>query len=190
MHAIEPDGTSQALPVFETERLLVRPRSMADFAACLAMDRDPLVTQYVQGPWNDPEKHERFLRDRIETSFGPGLGYWSIVPRQNPDQFLGWILLIPFDGVGPGIEIGWRLNRQAWGKGYATEAARPVLTHGFLTLGIDRIVADIDPANAASMRVSEKIGLMLTDEGDDHGQPRACYALDKSEFVRRLDQND
>ncbi len=48
---------------------------MADFETCLAMDRDPDVTRYIRGPWNDPEEHRRFLTDRIQTAWAPGLGY-------------------------------------------------------------------------------------------------------------------
>jgi hypothetical protein len=51
---------------------------MAEFDACLAMDRDPEVTKCINGPWHEPAKHEEFLRDRIGTSLGAGLGYWSI----------------------------------------------------------------------------------------------------------------
>lgn len=88
---------------------------MADYEACLAMDRDPEVVRYIPVPWDDAEKHEAFLRERIQTDFGGGLGYWSIFGRDAESRFLGWILLIPYDGVGPQVEIGWRLNRSAWG---------------------------------------------------------------------------
>ncbi|WP_237712056.1 GNAT family N-acetyltransferase [Paraburkholderia xenovorans] len=92
------------------------------------MDRDPEVVKFVAEPWNDHEAHARFLKHRIEADFGRGLGYWSIFPKENPVQFLGWVLLTPYDAVGPGIEIGWRLARKGWGHGYATEAARRVAT--------------------------------------------------------------
>ena len=117
------------LPTFDTARLTVTPRTLADLTACLAMDRDPEVTKFITGPWSDPDRHEAFVRERIETDFGEGLGYWSVFSRKRLDHFLGWVLLIPYDGVGPEIEIGWRFNRDAWGKGFATEAARPVLEH-------------------------------------------------------------
>lgn len=141
------------------------------------MDRDPDVTRFIPGPWNDLEKHERFLRDRIENSFGNGLGYWSIFPRERPDQFLGWILLIPYDGSGPEIEIGWRLNRLAWGKGYATEAAKPIVEHAFEALRLSRIVADIDLGNTPSMRVAEKIGLKYIGDGRREGRPCKSYVM-------------
>ena len=83
--------------------------------------------------------------------------------RERPDQFLGWILLIPYDGVGPEVEIGWRFNRKAWGKGFATEAATPVLKHALETLALRRVVADIDADNVGSIQVAIKIG--MSDEG-------------------------
>jgi len=123
------------------------------------MDRDPEVTKFIPGPWADPERHEAFVRERIEADFGPGLGYWSVFEREHSDRFLGWVFLIPYDGVGPDIEIGWRFVREAWGKGYATEAAKPVLEHAFQTVGLHRVVADIDPRNDGSIRVATKIGM-------------------------------
>jgi len=170
------------LPSFETNRLLVRPRTVADFEACLAMDRDPEVTRFIPGPWNNPPEHEAFLRKRIETSLGEGLGYWSIFQKQQLDRFLGWILLIPYDGIGPEIEIGWRLNRLAWGKGFATEAARPILEHAFRTVGMNRVVADIDPRNLPSIRVAKKIGMRFVGDGVHGKDPCKCYAIEKRDL--------
>lgn len=68
------------------------------------------------------------------------------------------VLLTPLDLVGPEIEIGWRLRRTCWDRGYATEAARPVLHHAFHTLGLPEVIADINPDNMASRRVAQKLG--------------------------------
>lgn len=163
------------LPTFHTARLTVRQRTLEDLPACLAMDRDPDVTKFIPGPWRNPVRHEAFVRERIGVDFGAGFGYWSVFAHEHPDRFLGWILLIPYDGVGPEIEIGWRFNREAWGHGYATEAAKPVLDHAFETLKLDRVVADIDPANSASIRVALKIG--MTDEGLKEHNGALCRAF-------------
>jgi len=148
------------------------------------MDRDPEVVRFVPVPWKDPAEHERFLSDRIRNSLGDGLGYWSIFPKDRPDRFLGWILLIPYDGEGPEIEIGWRLNRLSWGKGYATEAAKPIVEHAFKTVRVPRILADIDPRNTPSMRVAEKIGLTYIGDGDHGGTPCRSYMLTIEDFTR------
>lgn len=174
------------LPDFETPRLLLRPRTMEDFDACLAMDRDPEVTRYIQGPWADPDEHRRFLADRIQRTWPPGQGYWSIFAKAEPGTFLGWVLLIPYDGVGPEIDIGWRLRQAAWGKGYATEATRPVVAHAFDTLGLPRLVADIDPRNAPSMHVAAKIGMRFVgDKAYADGQPCKSYVLTREAYAER-----
>ena len=156
---------------------------MADFEACLAMDRDPDVTRYLRGPWDDPEEHRCFLTDRIQTAWPSGLGYWSIFAKVRPDEFLGWILLIPYEGIGPEIDIGWRLRQVAWGKGYAGEAARPVVEHAFKTVGLTRLVADIDPRNTPSMRVAEKIGMTFVgDNAYSDGHPCKSYVTTAESF--------
>ncbi|OEC92903.1 MULTISPECIES: GNAT family N-acetyltransferase [unclassified Rhizobium] len=174
------------LPNFETERLILIPRTMADLDDCIAMDRDPEVTRFIPGPWQDVDAHRTFVKSRIEANFGDGLGYWSIRAKENLKQFLGWILLIPADAIGPDIEIGWRLNRLAWSKGYATEAARPVLAHAFQTLELDRVIADIAPGNAASIRVAQKLGLSQPRETTYHDEPFASYSMTRATFEAEL----
>ena len=71
------------LPSFETQRLLLRPRTMADFDACLTMNEDPEVMRFIPGPWDDPELHGALLRQRIQASYGHGLGYWSIFTKDG-----------------------------------------------------------------------------------------------------------
>ncbi|MHC1547630.1 GNAT family N-acetyltransferase [Phyllobacterium sp. K27] len=168
------------LPSFETERLLLRPRTMDHFEDCIAMDRDPAVTKFIPGPWNDETRHRQFLMDRMTTDFGLGLGYWSVFEKRYSDRFLGWMLLIPHNGVGPDVEIGWRLNRLAWGKGIATEAGKPVLAHGFKVTAADRIIADIDPRNSASIRVAEKLGMAITRETEEDGYHFVTYAISRA----------
>ena len=150
-------GPASLGPVFETPRLRLRPRRPPDFEASLAMDREPEMTRWIAGPWDDPAAHAAFVRARIEAEHGEGLGYWVVAPREAPERFLGWVLLLTTkDGE---VEIGWRLVRAAWGRGLATEAALPVARHGFATLGLARVVADIMPGNAGSRRVAGKIGM-------------------------------
>ena len=163
-----PTGAGMtALPTLETARLRLRPRVLADLEACLAMDREPGTIAWIEWPeatggWNDPAAHREFIRRRILGPYPAGLGYWVLTPREAPDRFLGWVLLIPEDARGPDIEIGWRLPVAARGRGYATEGARAVLEHGLGTLALPRIIADIRPENAASVRVAGKIGMRDT----------------------------
>lgn len=164
-------------PVFETQRLILRPRTLSDTEDCLAMDRDPEVTRFVDGPWSDGQKHRAFIETRTLARYPAGMGYWTIRNRNNAADFLGWVLLIPSDAVGPDIEIGWRLPRKAWGSGIATEAARPVLQHAFTTLHLPEVVAEIDALNVGSIRVAEKLGLVRQGDVVTHGRASVRYTL-------------
>ncbi len=169
------------LPIFTTERLVVQPRTIRDLAASIAMDDDPLVIRFIDVPWSDAASHAAFVRARIEHRYPQGLGYWSVFGRGDRTSFLGWILLTPLDLVGPEIEIGWRFTRAAWGKGYATEAAAPVLRHAFETAGLDAVIADIAIANFASRRVAEKLGLRPL-AADDEQFRATRYALTRATY--------
>ena len=160
-------------PIFRTARLIVRPRTIADLDACLEMDRDPEVTRFIAGPWHDPAAHRAFVLERINHVCPLGMGYWSILAG---GRFVGWVLLTPLDLVGPEIEIGWRLIRAAWGQGFATEAARPVLRHALVTLGLPRVIADIDPANVASEAVARKLGFRPAGQVIYDGRPVTRFA--------------
>jgi RimJ/RimL family protein N-acetyltransferase len=160
------EGEEHVLPSFQTSRLTLRQRTTADIEACLAMDRDPEVTRFIVGPWTDPVAHRAFVEARIRAAYPTGMGYWSVFAS---DRFVGWILLTPLgvtdyppvDLPDPDTEIGWRFVRAAWGRGYATEAARPVLDHALTTLLLPQVVADIDPANTASVGVARKLGFRM-----------------------------
>ena len=84
------------------------------------------------------------------------------------------------------VEIGYRLRRSAWGQGYATEAAQEVRDYAFHTLGMKRLIAIIDPANVASIRVAEKIGMNYEQdvmfEGYTH--PDHVYVVTSGSFKK------
>lgn len=156
----------------------LQPRSIQNLELCLTMDRHPEVTRFVAGPWDDPIQHERFVRERISRNYGDGLGYWTIIAKDDPGRFLGWVMLVPHNEVGPDVEIGWRLNRAAWGKGYGSEAAGLMITYASRTQSIKRIVADIHPENLRSIRLAEKIGLRPITTIEDFGSQHRVYAVE------------
>ncbi len=89
---------------------------------------------------------------------------------------------MPLDALGLDIEIGWRFRREAWGAGFATEAAGAVLDHAFTTLGLAEIVADIHPENTRSVRVAERIGLTLRGRRLHHGAPHLHYRMIAADY--------
>jgi len=94
-----------------------------------------------------------------------GYGLWAL-RRHDSDVVLGFAgLSIPyhFPSVLPAVEVGWRLRRDQWGRGFATEAARPALIHGFGDLGLDEIISLIHAENARSLAVASRLGLRERD---------------------------
>ena len=140
------------------------------------MDADPDVMRHVGGLPADPVRHAEALARRIAGTYPPGLGYWSLLAKAEPGRFLGWVCLVPRDDGVPGVEIGWRLDRSAWGRGYASEAAAAVLRHALGLPGVDRVVATIHPGNERSMRVARGIGMTFAGDGTYFGEPCKIFA--------------
>jgi len=135
------------------------------------MNADPRVMHYLPGPLSR-EDSDRFI-GQIDAHFDRhGFGLWAVeVPELVP--FAGFIgLSIPaFDAhFTPCVEIGWRLAAGQWGRGYATEGARAVLSFGFETLQLGEIVSFTVPDNLRSRRVMERIG-MAYNPADDFDYP-------------------
>ncbi len=168
--------------VLTTQRLRLRPRTMADLEACVAMDLDPDVHRFIYGNRPpDPVQHRAQLRARIAAAWPAKGGIW-VVEWQDAPGFLGWCGLFPLEASGL-IEIGYRYVPGAWGQGIATEAARAVLDHGFRDLGFDPIVAVTHPANLGSQHVLEKIGLNARGSAFHYGQWLSFFHLSRTEYL-------
>ncbi len=176
---------SDPLPELQTDRLILRHRSMADLEACVAMDTDPHVMRYIE-PMSEPDVRRAKTTDGITKDFGPGLGIWGVFAKDAPKVFLGWAALIPLDGAQD-IEVGYRFRQAAWGKGYATESARALLHHGFKTLDLEEIVAVIHPDNARSQRVVDKLGLGRDGMRFAYGSNLLFYRLNRDTFSPSLE---
>lgn len=161
--------------LIETPRLRLRPRVREDVVPIVIMDSDPEVRRFMGGPL-DPEIHRREILANILIE-RPNHWAWAI-ERKDRVGFLGMCLLRPL-GSTDFICIGWRLIRQHWGQGIATESARaPVLDHALRVLGIDPVVALVEPGNIASIRVAEKIGMRRVDTSLYHGKEQILFRAD------------
>jgi RimJ/RimL family protein N-acetyltransferase len=114
------------------------------------------------------------LADRIEAGFSSlGYGIWAVELPGEAD-FIGYVglALQGFEAhFTPAVEVGWRLARNYWGRGFASEAARAAITDGFDRVALDEIVSFTVPANVRSTRVMERLG-MTHDPADDFDHPR------------------
>jgi ribosomal-protein-alanine N-acetyltransferase len=86
--------------------------------------------------------------------------------------------LHPLGGVGPDVELGYTLARSAWGRGYATELGRALIDYAFTVLRVPRVVAQVEPANAASRNVLAKLGMTEREERTAYGRPHLVYAIE------------
>ena len=143
-----------------TERLLLRPPHLLDAGPLLGVFGDAEVMRFGDGvqtrPWVESWIHAALEQHHRLWGFGP----FAVVERATR-AVVGYCGLFYFPDLAgrPEVEVGYRLVRPAWGRGYATEAAIAVRDHAVDILGITRLVAMIDPANSASIRVAEKLGM-------------------------------
>lgn len=155
-----------------TARLLLRQWRADDREPFARINADPRVMLHFPAPLSRAESDD--LADRIVAHFGVhGFGLFAVELRET-GQFAGYIgLLVPkFEAhFTPAVEIGWRLDADLWNRGMATEGAREVLRYAFEELRLPEIVSFTVPANLASRRVMEKIG-MARDRAGDFDHPR------------------
>jgi ribosomal-protein-alanine N-acetyltransferase len=152
------------LPCLETERLRLRPFTLADLDAHGRLYADPEVTRYLAGgPYLGPDarlRSERAVRRFVDHWRARGFGVWALLDRTT-EAFVGQCGLNTVDSTGE-VEVLWALDRPAWGRGLATEAARAALDWGLEVAGVPAVIAIAAPANLASQRVMEKIGMRCT----------------------------
>jgi RimJ/RimL family protein N-acetyltransferase len=173
----------------ETERLLLRRFAEADVDRLFALHNDPEVMRFING--GKPTSREEVEGEYRERFAGDG--YWAAVEKAT-GGFVGWFALHPTEGDGPeGHELGYRIKRSAWGKGYATEGSRALIREGFAELGVRRVWAQTMAVNLASRRVMEKAGLEYARTfhlewedplpGTEHGEVE--YALTREDWGPR-----
>ncbi len=179
----------------ETERLLLRRFTRDDEDDLVALDGDAEVMRYITGGAPTPREE---IRDDVLPAFlayydrPDGYGFWAANAKDG-GEFLGWFHLRPLPEDPPDVpELGYRLRRSAWGKGYASEGARALIARAFSDLGARRVTASTMAVNVASRRVMEKAGMALVRTfhadwpvripGDEHGDVE--YAITREDWER------
>jgi RimJ/RimL family protein N-acetyltransferase len=177
----------------ETERLVLRRFTGDDVDALVELDSDPAVMRFING--GRPTPRDEIENEVLPAFLGyyeryPGYGFWAAVEKSTK-RFVGWFHFRPEHEAAPDeVELGYRLRRTAWGKGYATEGSRALIDKGFTELGVRRVFASAMVVNVASRRVMEKAGLQFVRvfhqpwpdriEGEEEGDVE--YALLRSEW--------
>lgn len=172
------------------DRLVLRAWRDSDLGPFAALNADPEVMRWLGGP--QPRARSDELAERIRREMD-AFGLWAVeVPGVS--EFIGFVgLQVPgFDAeFTPCVEVGWRLARAHWGRGYATEAATASLDFAFGELGLDEIVSFTVVGNVRSRRVMERLGMREAGEFDHPKVPvghelerHVLYRIDAGAWAR------
>jgi RimJ/RimL family protein N-acetyltransferase len=144
------------VPGLQSRRLLLREWRDGDVDAYAEMYADPEVMRFLGGPVAREQawRHMALLMGHWALR---GYGQW-VLERRDDGRFVGRAGLWRPEGW-PGLEVGWALRRDAWGAGYATEAARTAIGWARDALGADALISIIAPENEASARVARRLGM-------------------------------
>ena len=176
----------------ETDRLVLRRFTQDDLELIVELDSDPAVKRYIDG---GAAVDREELTETLAWWLGyyeryDGYGFWAAIEKAS-GEFLGWFHLRPGEGAGPSEpELGYRLRREVWGRGYATEGSRALIDKAFAELGAERVNASTMVINSGSRRVMEKAGLRYVRTfnaewpvripGDEEGDVE--YAIDRAQW--------
>ena len=159
--------------MLRTERLVLRPYVEDDRDAFVALNTDPVVREHMDGPLEAAQASALF--DRMLAP-GEALQPYAITAADG-GAFLGHVF-VQLDGNDG--ELGFVLVRDAWGQGYASEAARALADHMLETMPGLRLLGTVDLDHPASSRVLEKAGFTFLEQRTDEQGPYAVYARDAS----------
>lgn len=156
---------SERTSVFETERMIAREWSLADFDEFWDLYRRPEVVRYIGGKLFETREasraHLEFIIERNK-SWDEGFGSYPLF-RRSDDRLIGAAIfkVLPDADDQPSgdVEIGWHLHPDVWGSGYATEAGRSLIEHGFGTMGLTVLHAVVELENTASSAVARRLGM-------------------------------
>ena len=161
-----------------TPRLRLRPFAAADRVAIHAIYADPVVMRHVgHGPHRSFVDTDTALQAFARMLASRGISFLAVEERAT-GRLIGDAGLYPVEGKEDEVELGYTLARDAWGRGYGTEAAQALVDHARTALSVSRVMATVDPANAASRHVLEKLGMRENGERIAYGRPHAVYVID------------
>ena len=171
--------------VLETKRCILRKFEIGDAESFYLLNADPEVIKYTgDEAFADIEDAKEFLR-HYDSYLKVGYGRWAVINKED-NSFIGWCgLKLNEEDL---IDLGFRFFKKHWGNGFATETANACLNYGFEKLQMELIIGRAVVANAASIRVLEKIGMEYWKQDECHGfQEAAYYKITSDQYAKMLD---
>lgn len=163
--------------IIESERLYLKEYSKDDVQLLFQLNSDPDVMKYIGPPRTDIKVAEESMKKLIAYyAKNPGLGVWAAFEKDT-DEYIGFFELAHLDKTDE-IEVGYRLHKKYWGKGYATEMSKVLIDYGFNKLGLEQIAGITHPDNIASQNVLLKCGLRYVKDAVFYGFLDKYYVID------------
>ena len=168
----------------ETERMTLRRLTMNDTDNLFELDSNPKVMRFLTG--GIPHSREFITEEALPHYLSyydrfDGFGFWAAIEKSSGD-FMGWFHFRPSRENSEETELGYRLKRSTWARGFVTEGSIGLIEKGFRQLGVNKVVATTMALNVRSRRVMEKIGLQFEEElvypGDPFPGWRACDCME------------
>ena len=161
------------MTILETDRLILRDLQESDLSALIALNQDPEVMQYFPKPYSQAESLRLYqsIQDEVKAY---GYSLWA-VEEKTSQEFIGLVGLHHSDlrifAGKEAVEIGWRLRKEFWNRGYATEAAQACLDFAFQQAGLSEVYSFTSLLNQPSQKVMQKLGMEFVKEFDNEKVP-------------------
>lgn len=167
--------------MLETKRLFLRKLQDYDVDEIFKMRSDAEIMRYIRTPQTERDESFAWIEMISAKWDTEKIGFCGVIEKETK-SFVGWCGLWRLKETNE-IEVGYAINKDFWGKGYATESARRCLNYGFQELDLEKIVAVADPANKASQNVMKRIGMTRVGIGRFYDADLIQYSISKEEFV-------
>lgn len=163
--------------MLETDRLILRPGTLADAFNLYILNSDPEVVRYTgENSFNHVQEAEQVIKERMIPQFEKyKMGRFTVLLKDG--TYLGWCGLRYFPESDE-VDLGYRFMKKFWGQGYATETSKIMLKYGFETLGLKRIIAKAMPDNIGSIKVMQKLGMTFRGYSKDPHEPMSLIVYD------------
>jgi len=156
----------------ETDRLIIRSFSESDIPAYATIVADPRVTKYLaDGSPHSPAEAEAYILDCIDRDQATGISRYAVLLKHD-ESLIGFC---GFKKLPDYTDFGWRYAQQAWGQGYATEAALRVLAYGLEDLKLINLAAGSFTENVASVKIIQKLGFRHVQGDQFYGKATVRY---------------
>jgi len=144
----------------ETERLIIKQTTLEDLDNLCVLQSDNEVMKYVGKGVRTPAEVKHWLEQAFLHHQRHGFSFGSLFEKES-GNFIGQggMMYFDYDDTQPDIEVGYRLSKNYWNKGYATELSKASIAWGFKNLNVNKLTAFINPENEKSRRVLDKVGM-------------------------------